>query len=59
MLSFSVGLRCKYWHYAVGVLPIILTKVFSLPYLLKPISKELVEEEHPLFNRVIAKKSTA
>jgi hypothetical protein len=51
--------RCKCRNEAVGVLAIILARAFPLPWLLKPISRELVKEEHLLINRGIAKKSTA
>jgi hypothetical protein len=37
----------------------ILAGAFPLLSLLKPISRELAEEEHPLISRGIAKKSTA
>jgi hypothetical protein len=50
---------CKCWNEVVGISPIILAEVFFLFWLLKSIAGELVEEEHPLINRVIAKKSTA
>ncbi len=46
-------------HEAVGVSPIILARAFFLPWLLKLISGELVKEEHPLINSIIAKKSAA
>src|SRR5205809_295677 len=65
VLVFTVTLRqqrpatCKCWNLVVGVSPIILAGVFFLFWLLKSISGELVEEEHPLINRVIAKESTA
>jgi len=44
---------------AVGVSPIILAGVLFILWLLKLIPGELVKEEHPLINKVIAKKSTA
>jgi hypothetical protein len=37
----------------------ILARAFFLPWLLKLISGELVKEEHPLINSIIAKKSAA
>jgi hypothetical protein len=37
----------------------ILARAFFLLWLLKLIPGELVKEEHPLINRVIAKKPTA
>jgi hypothetical protein len=52
-LSVNVGMR------VVGVSPIILARAFFLLWLEEPISGELIKEEHPLINRVIAKKSTA
>jgi len=36
-----------------------LARAFFLLWLLKPISWELVKEEYPLSNRIVAKKSTA
>ena len=50
---------CKCWNEVVGVSPIIPSRAFFLLWLKEPISGELVKEEHPLINRVIAKKSTA
>jgi hypothetical protein len=52
-IAVNVGMR------VVGVSPIILARAFFLLWLEEPISGELVKEEHPLINRVIAKKSTA
>jgi hypothetical protein len=37
----------------------ILARAFFLLWLLKPSSRELVKEDHPLISRVIAKKLTA
>jgi hypothetical protein len=51
-------IACKYWNEVVRVSPIILARAFFLLWLLKPISGELVKEEHPLINRLIAKKTT-
>ena len=48
-----VGMR------VVGVALILLAGAFPLLSLLRPISKERDEEEHPLISRGIAKKSTA
>jgi len=52
-IAVNVGMR------VVGVSPIIPPRAFFLLWLKEPISLELVKEEHPLINRVIAKKSTA
>ncbi len=49
---------CKCWNEVVGVSLIILVGAFPLLSLLKPISRERAEEEHPLISRGIAKKST-
>jgi len=43
----------------VGVALILLAGAFPLLSLLKPLSRERAEEEHPLISRGIAKKSTA
>jgi hypothetical protein len=53
------GIRCICWNEGVRVSPSILARAFFLLWLEKPISGELVKEEYPLINSVIAKKSTA
>src|SRR5712692_5239204 len=50
---------CTCWNEVVGVSLSIRAGAFPLLSLLKPISRELAEEEHPLISRGIAKKSTA
>jgi hypothetical protein len=52
-MHVNVGMR------VVGVSLILQAGAFPLLSLIKPISRERAEEEHPLVSRGIAKKSTA